>query len=282
MNRKLQRVRDAFRPIHLVALGFILLVVVLSLAAPVILPDPLAQDGANTFAPLGTPGHLLGTDGFGRDTLARLMAGVRTELAVALATTLLALVIGTTLGISGAYFGAVAETLTMRIIVDVLLAFPPIIFALLIVTIYGPGPATLTFTMGVLFAMNFARIAYGQTLTVRRAEYVDAARAYGAPTLTILVRTVLPNISAPLIVQASLTMAAAILLESGLSFLGLGLVPPAPSMGLMIADGQRYMASDPLGILIPSIAVVVIILAFSVLSDGLGRWLDPRRRNAHA
>lgn len=281
MNRQIQRVRDALRPVHYVALIFLVLLVVLCLVAPVLLLDPLAQDGQNTFAPIGAPGHFLGTDAFGRDTLARLAAAVRTELIVALATTLLALAIGTTLGIIGAYFGGVAETLTMRIVVDVILAFPPIIFALLIVTIYGPGPLTLIVTMGVLFAMSFARIAYGQTLTVRNAEYVDAARAYGANTPTILIRTVLPNISGPLIVQASLTMAAAILLESGLSFLGLGLVPPAPSMGLMIADGQRNMTSDPLGILIPSLAVVVTILAFSVLSDGLGRWLDPRRRSAH-
>lgn len=282
MKRRLQRVRDAFRPVHLVASSFLVLLIALCLAAPGILPDPLAQDGSNTFAPIGTAGHLLGTDSFGRDTLARLMAGVRSELVVALSTTFLALVLGATLGIIGAYFGRVAETLTMRIVVDVILAFPPIIFALLIVTIYGPGPATLTVTMGVLFAMSFARLSYGQTLTVRNAEYVDAARAYGAPTLTILLRTVLPNISAPLIVQASLTMASAILLESGLSFLGLGLVPPTPSMGLMIADGQRYMATDPVGIFIPSVAVVLTILAFSMLSDGLGRLLDPRRRNSNA
>ncbi|WP_082590021.1 ABC transporter permease [Agromyces sp. Soil535] len=281
MKRKLQRARDAFGPMQVIALTFLVLLIVLSMVAPAILPDPLAQDGSHTFAPLGTSGHILGTDAFGRDLLARLMAGVRTELMVAFATTLVALVLGTALGIAGAYFGSVAETVTMRIIVDVILAFPPIIFALLIVTIYGPGPITLTATMGVLFAMSFARIAYGQTLTVRRAEYVDAAHAYGAPTMTILFRAVLPNISAPLIVQASLTMAAAILLESGLSFLGLGLVPPAPSMGSMIADGQRYLATDPQLILIPSVVVVLTILSFSLLGDGLGRWLDPRRRNAH-
>jgi peptide/nickel transport system permease protein len=282
MNRNVRLLLAALGPVRLIALVYLVVLVVVSAAGPVFLPDPLAQDSLHTTAPIGTDGHLLGTDPFGRDVLSRLIFGARVELMVAFATTLLAFVLGTVLGVTGAFFGVIAETLTMRVFVDVLLAFPPVVFSLLIVTIYGPGPVTLIVTMGVLFAMNFARLAYGQTLTVRRAEYVDAARAFGAPTRSILLKSVLPNISAPLIVQASLTMAAAILLESGLSFLGLGIVPPAPSVGSMIADGQRYMATDPQLILVPSVLVVATILAFGLLGDALEDWLDPRRRYAHA
>src|SRR6218665_2788000 len=140
---------------------------------------------------------------------------------------------------------------TMRVIVDVILAFPPIILDLLAVTLYGPGPGTLIAVMGVLFAPTFARITYGQTLSVKREEYVEAAIAFGAKTVTTMFRVVLPNASAPTIVQFSLTIAAAILLESGLSFLGLCVVPPTPSWGSMVAQGSRYLSSSPHVLLVP-------------------------------
>lgn len=276
MSPRLRRLFAAFTPARAAALTLLLLLIIASMLAPVLTPDPLAQDVVNARAPLGTAGHLLGTDAYGRDVLSRLLHGAGVELVIAFGAMIVAFVLGTTLGLLGGYFGGTAETVTMRVVVDVLLAFPPVILALLIVTIYGSGTTTLIVTLGVLFSPVFARTAYGQTLSVRRTEYVEAARAYGGSVPRVLLGTVLPNISAPLIVQASIVMAGAILLESGLSYLGLGVVPPAPSLGSMVAEGQRYMSNDPQLILLPSALIVLAILSFSLVGDTLRDWLDPR------
>lgn len=273
------RVRAAFRPLRVIALAYVVVIVAIMALAPLLAPaDPLAQDIVNRMQPPGTHGHILGTDELGRDVLSRLMYGAQVELLIALGATLLAAVLGTVLGVLGAYFGGLTEVLTMRVVVDVILAFPPIILALLAVTIYGPGVSTLILAMGFLFAPTFARIAYGQTLTVKGLEYVDAAHVFGARNLATLAKVILPNIVSPLIVQFSLTIAASILLESGLSYLGLGVVPPAPSWGAMVAQGQRYMATEPTALLIPATVVVVTILAFGLLGDMLRDYFDPKSR----
>lgn len=276
---RLRRFAGAFTPLRWVALAFVLALVILGALAPVVLTaDPIAQDVANRLLPPGSPGHLLGTDEYGRDVVTRLLFGARVELVIALGATALAAVLGTLLGLIGGYFGGIAEFFTMRLASDVLLAFPPVILALLIVTIYGPGALTLIVVMGILFTPGFARIVYGQTLSVKRLEYVDAAKAFGARTPTALFRVVLPNVTAPIVVQFSLIMASSILLESGLSYLGLGVVPPAPSWGGMVASGQRYMSADPSTILVPSAVVVLTILSFGLLADALRDLLDPRAR----
>lgn len=273
------KLRQVMGPLRTAALVYVAAIIVVMILAPVIAPaDPLAQDIANKRLPLFATGHLLGTDELGRDVLTRIMYGARIELFIALGATVFAAIAGTIMGIVGGFFGGVAETVTMRLIVDVILAFPPIILALLAVTIYGPGPITLIMVMGVLFAPTFARITYGQTLSVKREEYVEAARAFGAKTPVTLFKVVLPNVSAPVIVQFSLTMAQAILLESGLSYLGLGVVPPEPSWGAMVAEGQRFITSDPMGLLVPSAVLVLTILAFGLLGDGLRAYLDPKSR----
>jgi peptide/nickel transport system permease protein len=279
---RFRRIVGAFTVVRWAALAFVLLLIVLSVLAPIVVPaDPLAQDVANRLLPPGTPGHVLGTDEYGRDVLARILHGARVELLIALGASTAAAVLGSLLGLVGGYFGGVIEFLTMRLVSDVLLAFPPVILALLIVTIYGPGEWTLIAVMGILFAPGFARIVYGQTLSVKRLEYVDAAKAFGARTSTALFRVVLPNVTAPIIVQFSLVMASAILLESGLSYLGLGVVAPAPSWGGMVASGQRYMGNDPSTILVPSIVVVLTILSFGLLADALRDLLDPRARKGN-
>jgi len=280
MRTRYRRMLRAFGPLRWGAVVFLLVVIIASALAPLLAQDPLAQDYVNAGLPVGSPSHLLGTDGFGRDTLSRLLYGAGVELIIASGATAVAVTFGTTLGLLGGYFGGVVETLTMRLVIDVLLALPPVVLALLIVTIYGPGVVTLIVTMGVLFSPVFARTAYGQTLSVRRTEYVEAARAFGAGAPRILFGTVLPNISAPLVVQASVVIAASILLESGLSYLGLGVVPPAPSLGSMVADGQRFMATQPQLILIPSLFIVLVTLSFSLLGDTLRDWLDPRGKAA--
>lgn len=271
------RLRAALTPLRLSAAVFVLLIVIATIAADWLgLPDPTKQDIVNKLLPIGSPGHILGTDQFGRDLLSRLVFGARIELVVALGATAIAVVVGTLLGLAGGFYGRWVETVTMRS-VDVILAFPPIILALLVVTIYGPGIATLIAVMGLLFAPAYARLTYGQVVTVRNAEYVEASQVFGASKGRTLLSVVLPNVAAPIIVQLPLTLASAILLESGLSFLGLGVVPPTPSWGLMVADGQRFMMGNPEQILLPSIVIAVTILAFGLLGDVLRDWLDPRR-----
>lgn len=273
------RVKQAITPLRLIMLIFLVVIVLMMILAPVLAPyDPIAQNVQNRMMPPLSPGHLLGTDELGRDILSRIMFGAQIELFIALGATLLALVLGTVLGLVGGYFAGVAELVTMRLVVDVILAFPPIILALLAVTLFGAGATTLIIAMGVLFSPIFARITYGQVLSTKREEYVDAARTFGASTFTLMFRTVLPNVSAPLIVQFSLTMAASILLESGLSYLGLGVVPPAPSWGSMVAQGQRYLTTDPHVLLVPGAVIVLTILAFGILGDALRDLLDPKAK----
>lgn len=280
MTAFFKRLHEHATPLRYAALAVVVTVVAVALLAPLVAPhDPIAQDVANKLRPVGTPGHPLGTDQFGRDSLSRLIYGAQVEIVVALGASLVACIFGTFLGLMGGYFGRLIETVTMRL-TDVILAFPPIILALLIVTIYGSGVVTLIVVMGLLFAPNFARITYGQVVGVKHAEYVEAAKAIGAPTPRILLRVVLPNIMSPIAVQMSLTLASAILLESGLSFLGLGVVPPTASWGLMVAEGQRFMASNPDLLLAPAFAVVATILSFSILGDALRDWLDPRSRKS--
>ncbi|MEN0022365.1 MAG: ABC transporter permease [Microbacterium sp.] len=273
------RLRQAITPLRSVMVVYLVVIIVLMAFAPLLAPyDPIAQNVAIRLQPIFSPGHLLGTDELGRDILSRIMFGAQVELFIALGATVLAAVLGTLLGLLGAYFNGLTEVITMRLIVDVILAFPPIVLALLAVTLYGPGPVTLIIAMGVLFAPIFARITYGQVLSTKREEYVDAARTFGAPTVVILFRTVLANVSAPIIVQFSLTMAAAILMESGLSYLGLGVVPPTPSWGSMVAQGQRYLTTDPHVLLVPGAVIVLTILAFGILGDALRDLLDPKAK----
>lgn len=273
------RVRQAITPLRTVMVIYLLVILILMAFAPLLAPyDPIAQNVALRLQPLFSPGHLLGTDELGRDILSRIMFGAQVELFIALGATLLATVLGTLLGLLGGYFNGLTEIVTMRLVVDVILAFPPIVLALLAVTLYGPGPVTLIIAIGVLFAPIFARITYGQVLSTKREEYVDAARTFGAPTIVILFRTVLANVSAPIIVQFSLTMAAAILMESGLSYLGLGVVPPTPSWGSMVAQGQRYLTTDPHVLLVPGAVIVLTILSFGILGDALRDLLDPKAK----
>ena len=273
------RLRQAITPLRAAMVVYLVVIIVLMAFAPLLAPyDPIGQNVAIRLQPMFSPGHLLGTDELGRDILSRIMFGAQVELFIALGATVLATVLGTLLGLLGAYFNGLTEVITMRLIVDVILAFPPIVLALLAVTLYGPGPVTLIIAMGVLFAPIFARITYGQVLSTKREEYVDAARTFGAPTVVILFRTVLANVSAPIIVQFSLTMAAAILMESGLSYLGLGVVPPTPSWGSMVAQGQRYLTTDPHVLLVPGAVIVLTILAFGILGDALRDLLDPKAK----
>lgn len=255
--------------------GFVVLIVVAALGAPLIAPyDPLALDIVHRFSGPSFH-HLLGTDQFGRDLFSRIVYGARASIEVGVGSAVLATMLGVMLGMLGGYFGGFVEVLTVRV-VDIIVAFPPIVLALLIVTLFGPGVITLIYVIALVYVPVFARITYGAVLGVRVREYVEAVRALGAGAPRIMARTILPNVMAPIIVQFSLTVSAAILLESGLSFLGLGVVAPTPSWGGMIADGRTYMQQDALLLLWPCLVLVMTILAFNSLSDVLRDRLDPR------
>ena len=219
--------------------------------------------------------HILGQDEYGRDIFARLLYGARVSIAVALFSAMSAGILGVTIGIIGGYFGGLAELITVRF-ADIILSFPPILLALLIVTILGPGVETLGLVLTILYMPGYARVAYGETLSIRSREYVEAARALGSPPWRILALTILPNILGPLIVQFSLTVASAVLIESGLSFLGLGVVPPDPSWGLMIRSARAYMVYTPMPLLWPCLALTVTVLAVNALCDALRDFYDPR------
>jgi peptide/nickel transport system permease protein len=252
-------------------------IVLLALAVPLLrLPDPLALDVAHRLAGPSAR-HWLGRDEFGRDEFSRLLWGARVSLGVSAGASLLAAAAGVPLGLTGGFFGGVAELLAVRSM-DIVLCFPPLLLALLVVTLLGPGATTLVPLLAVLFVPGFVRVTQAGVLAVRTQDFVTAMRALGAGPARILLRTILPNVAGPVLVQFSLTAAAALVLESGLSFLGLGVVPPAPSWGLMIAAARTTMAQTPLLLLWPCLALSLTILALNGLCDALRDRLDPQGR----
>jgi peptide/nickel transport system permease protein len=254
-------------------------IVLIAFAAPLLpLADPVRQEIASRLAG-PSAAHWLGQDEYGRDVLSRIVWGGRISLAVAFTAAAVAAFLGTLLGLVGAYFRGLTELLTVRTS-EIVLCFPPLLLALLVVTLLGPGATTLILVLSLLFTPGFVRVAYGETLSVRALDYVTAQVALGAGSGRILSRVILPNIAPPLLVQLSLTVAAAMVLESGLSFLGLGVVPPAPSWGLMIRGARSAMDHAPLLLLWPCLALTGTVLTLNALCDRLRDLLDPRARSA--
>lgn len=221
------------------------------------------------------PGHPLGTDEFGRDILSRLICGIRPTFIVAIGATALSLVAGVLLGIFAGYFGGAIEQIIMRVM-DIILCFPPILLALVVVGFWGPGIQNLIVTIGIVYSPYFARLAFSSTMQVKKQEFIEAEISLGANFARILSKGIFPNILAPIIIQISLTLASAILLESGLSFLGLGIVPPTPSLGLMIGEARNYILLNPMYVIWPSLFLGVTILVINIMGDSLRDILDPR------
>jgi peptide/nickel transport system permease protein len=250
-------------------------IILVALAAPLLpLADPVKMEVSARLA-LPSFTHLLGQDEYGRDVLSRIIWGARASLTVAFLSAVFAGLIGITLGLLGGYARGLVEILTVRSM-EAIVCFPPILLALLVVTLMGPGAATLVIALTILYAPGYARVAFAATLAARGLDYVTAQEALGAKPARILTRTILPNVAPPLLVQFSLTVAAAMVLESGLSFLGLGVVPPAPSWGLMIRGARSTMEQAPWLLLWPCIALTGTILTFNLLCDRLRDVLDPR------
>ncbi|SDD06193.1 peptide/nickel transport system permease protein [Paenibacillus sp. UNCCL117] len=250
-------------------------ILVVAAIGPWIIPhDPLEIHADIVLKP-SLPDYPLGTDEFGRDILSRLILGIRPSLTVALGATLLAFGLGLTLGIVAGYFRGLAEKLIMRC-VDILLCFPPILLALMVVGFWGAGVRNLIIIIGVVYAPHFARIAYSSTLQIKKQEFVESELSLGASHPRVMFGCILPNIMSPLIIQISLTVAAAILLESGLSFLGLGVIPPEPSWGQMIGQSRGYISLNPMYAIWPSLCLGITILAINLLGDSLRDILDPK------
>lgn len=265
------------RPVVGLWMAVLAAILLLALAGPWIAPqDPFAIQPQAVLQPPSL-GHWLGTDEFGRDILSRLLIGIRPTLLVALGATAIAALGGTSLGIAGAYGRPWLGAAIMRLI-DIMLSFPPILLALLAVGFWKGGVSSLVVVIGILYIPHFARVAQAATLQVIRQEFIEAEHAMGAGPGRVVMTAILPNILSPLVVQATLTLAAAILLESGLSFLGLGIVPPEPSWGQMIGTARGYLGQSPLYVLWPSACLALTVLAINIIGDALRDHLDPRLR----
>jgi peptide/nickel transport system permease protein len=262
----------------LVGLVMVILIVLIAIFAPVLAPhNPLTQSVVNRLQG-PSPGYPLGRDGYGRDVLSRIIYGTRVALQVGVFSVLLGGIVGTSIGVSAGYFGGKLEAGLMRL-VDVLLSFPDLITGLLVMAVLGSGLIKLIVAIAITITPRFARIAYGQTLSIKEKEYVDAARALGQGSPIILLRHILPNIGGELVVLASLWTASAIRLEASLSFIGLGVPPPTPTWGQMIREGTVYLSSLPLLSLAPGAALLIVVFAFNLVGDGLRDVLDPRSKS---
>lgn len=268
--RRLQRDRFA-----VAGLVIIVATIFLAIAAPVIMPhDPFAQNVRERLLPIGSPGHVLGTDGNGRDILSRLIYGSRTALVAATLPVLIAAIIGLTMGLAAGFFGGWVDAVLMRI-ADVLFAFPAILLAIAIVAALGPSLLNAMVALAIVFIPAFARLARSLVLTLREREYVQAARATGASNRQVLTRHILANALSPIIVFATLQTGQMIIFAAALSFLGLGVPPGTPDWGKMANDGRDSMLIAPWVTTLPGIAILVLSLGFNLLGDGLRDALDP-------
>jgi peptide/nickel transport system permease protein len=267
----------------LIGAGVVLFMLAVAVLAPWLAPDdPFAQDLSQRLLPpvwheRGSWSHVLGTDQLGRDYLSRLIYGSRISLVVGASAAAMSALIGTTLGVLGGYFGGRVD-LVVGFIITTRLAMPVILVALAVAAFIGSSLEIVIAVLGLLLWDRFAVVTRSATLQVRSLDYIAAARAIGSSTLRIILTELLPNIGNPLVVVATLEMAQAILLEATLSFLGLGIPPPAPSWGLMIAEGKEYMFFSPWVITIPGATLFALVLAINLLGDGLRDITAPDNR----
>jgi peptide/nickel transport system permease protein len=259
------------------ALALVALQVVLALLAPWIAPhDPLAQVVVRRLKPPDAISWL-GTDQLGRDNLSRILHGYRASLAISGGAVALSLVIGGAIGMVAALRRGWTDRIAMRLM-DVVFAFPLMLLAIGIVAVLGPRPWTTALAIAVVYTPIFARLVRAPALVVAQSEYVAGARAIGASDTRILLRHMLPNLSSILLVQASLLLSAAILVEASLSFLGLGTQPPTPSLGLMLSEGRNFLMLGPWSAIFAGFAILFLSFGFNLLGDALRDTLDPRLR----
>lgn len=268
------------------AIIWILIVMVVAVSAdlwvPQVLGDPNASDSAtmvmnSRLAP--SLEHPFGTDTLGRDVLSRVIYGARISLTVGIVATGISTIIGLVMGAIAAYYGGIWDTIIMRL-ADIFLAFPYTLFVIAMIAVIGNGIQNVFIAIGILGWPSIARVFRSAILSVKESDYVDAARSMGASDLRIIVRHIFPNSVASIVVYATMNIGGAILTESALSFLGLGVVPPDPSWGTLIQEGQKFLQTEPWLMIMPGIAILTTVLAFTLLGDGLRDALDVKMKDA--
>ncbi len=260
--------------------GFLVLTLFLICAifAPVLAPhDPTQLNLAARLLP-PSAAHWFGTDELGRDVFSRTLYGARVSLLVAVAVVGISLALGSILGMLAGFYGGFTDTVVNIYLTNAFLSLPGILLAVAIVAFLGPSLANLILALALAGWVNYARLVRAQVLTVKQREYVQAARSMGATDLHLMVRHILPNILQPLLVQAAIGMAAAVLSEATLSFLGLGVQPPTPTWGAMLNDARSHMFESPYLMFFPAIALALCVFSFNLIGDGLRDYLDPRTR----
>jgi peptide/nickel transport system permease protein len=264
-------------PVGSVGAVVVLVVVAVAIFAGVLAPeDPNAMDIQARLQPPSAT-HPLGTDGFGRNILVRIMYGARISLWIGFASVTLALALGSAIGLLAGYYEGVIGMVLMRLM-DAVLSFPAILLALFVTAVLGPSTTNAMLAIGVVFTPTFARLAQVSALAGKHRDYIEAARVVGVRDFRLIRRHLLPNMLAPLIVQASLGFSWAILTEAALSFLGLGTQPPAPSWGAMLSSSREFMLTAPWTAVFPGAAIMITVLGFNLLGDALRDILDPRLR----
>ena len=266
----------------LAALGVVLLTtfILCAIFAPVLAPqDPAQLDLAGRLLPPGH-GHVFGTDALGRDILSRTLYGARISLIVAVSVVSLSLGVGLITGLAAGFYGGWIDTILNIYVTNAFLSLPGILLAIAFVAFLGPGLFNLILALAISGWVGYARLVRAQVMAVKEREFVEAARALGASDLRILCHHILPNIVQPLIVQAAIGMAGAVLAEATLSFLGLGVPPPTASWGAMLNDARSHLFDSPHLVIFPAIAVMLAVLSFNFIGDALRDFLDPRTRVA--
>ncbi len=267
--------------IGLVIIAFFFLVAIF---APLLAPyDPRDQLERNTSLPLEEQlrpdgKHLFGLDDLGRDVMSRVIYGARISMRVGVTVVLITALIGIFFGAISGFYGGWVDRILSGFLFNVFMSFPSILLAIAMVAFLGPGLNNMIFALSVIGWVGYARLMRGQVLKIREYDFVTAARALGASDARLIVLHILPNAIQPLIVQASLGMAGAVLSEASLSFLGLGVPPPAPSWGVMLNDARSFLRTAPQMLLFPGLAVMLTVLAFNFVGDALREWLDPKQK----
>jgi peptide/nickel transport system permease protein len=255
----------------------IALLVLTAIFAPLLAPyDPFDQNLRNALQQPSRE-HLLGTDELGRDLLSRIIYGSQISLLVGTVTVTIATIVGMLLGLIAGYFGKWVETIIMRII-DALMSLPPMVLMLAIAAVLGGGLKNILIAVGIGMIPTYARLMRGQVIVIRENDFIVASRSIGAPNLRIMISHILPNCFAPLIVLITVNLGTAILAEASLSFLGIGITPPTPTWGSQVSLGYRYLLTNPLLSIAPGVAIMLVVLAFNMVGDGLRDALDPRLR----
>ena len=277
LNKKSILVFIKKTPIGFIGALFVIFLLFIAILAPYLTPyDPVIQDYQRFQSP--NINHWLGTDSLGRDICSRIIQGTRVSMFVGLLAVTIALLLGTNLGIISGYYGGKIDTVLMRFI-DILLAFPGLVLAMLISGLLGPSLVNAMIAVGIMLTPSFARVTRGSVLTVKNEPYIASAKTIGCSNLYIILKYILPNIMVPLSVLFSISLSIAILAESALSFLGLGIQPPAPSWGGMLHQGRQFMEIAPWVAVFPGLAIMIAVLSFNFLGDGLRDGLDPKLKN---